>query len=51
MEGRDPRQHAAYQPWKKPYCVLSAGDIYNMKTRRIEKLGNGVRGGRGGGGE
>ena len=30
-----------YQPWEKPYFVLSAGDIYNMKTRRIEKLGRG----------
>ena len=31
-----------YQPWEKPYYVLSAGDVYNMKTRRIEKLGTGV---------
>jgi len=31
-----------YQPWEKPYYVLSAGDVYNMKTRSIEKLGNGV---------
>src|SRR5262245_2729626 len=23
----------AYQPWEKPYYVLSAGDVYNMKTR------------------
>lgn len=30
-----------YQPWEKPYYVLSAGDVYNMKTRRIEKLGTG----------
>ena len=30
-----------YQPWEKPYYVLSAGDVYNMKTRRIEKNGNG----------
>jgi len=30
-----------YQPWEKPYVVLSAGDVYNMKTRRIEKLGHG----------
>ena len=29
----------AYQPWEKPYFVLSAGDIYNMKTRKIEKYG------------
>jgi cyanophycinase len=31
-----------YQPWEKPYFVLSAGDIYNMKTRKIEKLGTGA---------
>lgn len=31
-----------YQPWEKPYFVLSSGDVYNMKTRRIEKLGTGV---------
>ena len=31
-----------YQPWEKPYYVLSAGDVYNMKTRKIEKLGTGV---------
>lgn len=31
-----------YQPWEKPYFVLSAGDVYNMKTRRIEKLGIGA---------
>ena len=31
-----------YQPWEKPYYVLSAGDTYNMKTRKIEKLGNGA---------
>ena len=30
-----------YQPWKKPYFVLSTGDVYNMKTRKIEKLGSG----------
>ncbi len=27
-----------YQPWEKPYFVLSPGDVYNMKTRKIEKL-------------
>jgi cyanophycinase len=32
----------AYQPWEKPYYVLSAGDVYNMRTRTIEKFGNGV---------
>jgi cyanophycinase len=31
-----------YQPWEKPYFVLSPGDLYNMKTRQIVKLGNGV---------
>jgi cyanophycinase len=41
-----------YQPWEKPYFVLSAGDVYNMKTRRIEKLGTGAaQRGRGGSGE
>jgi cyanophycinase len=33
-----------YQPWEKPYYVLSAGDVYNMRTRKIEKLGIGARG-------
>ncbi len=32
----------AYQPWEKPYFVLAAGDVYNMKTRQIEKYGNGA---------
>lgn len=32
-----------YQPWEKPYYVLSAGDVYNMKTRKIEKFGNGAQ--------
>jgi len=32
----------AYQPWEKPYYVLSPGDTYNMKTRKIEKYGTGV---------
>src|SRR5687767_2020016 len=31
-----------YQPWEKPYFVLSAGDVYNMKTRKVEKLGDGT---------
>jgi cyanophycinase len=31
-----------YQPWEKPYYILSAGDVYNMKTRTIEKHGTGV---------
>jgi cyanophycinase len=31
-----------YQPWEKPYYVLSPGDVYNMKTRTIEKYGIGA---------
>ena len=31
-----------YQPWEKPYYVLSPGDVYNMKTRSIEKYGSGA---------
>jgi cyanophycinase len=31
-----------YQPWEKPYYVLSIGDVYDMKARRIVKYGNGV---------
>ncbi len=31
-----------YEPWEKPYYVLSPGDVYNMKTRKIEKYGTGV---------
>lgn len=34
--------HRVYQPWEKPYYVLSSGDEYNMKTRSIEKYGTGV---------
>jgi cyanophycinase len=32
-----------YQPWEKPYYVLSAGDTYNMKLRKIEKFGSGTQ--------
>jgi len=32
-----------YQPWEKSFFVLSAGDMYNMKTRKIERLGNGAQ--------
>ena len=31
-----------YQPWEKPYFVLSPGDVFNMTTRKIEKLGTGA---------
>jgi cyanophycinase len=34
-----------YQPWEKPYYVLSAGDVYNMKSRRVERFGNGAKAG------
>lgn len=30
-----------YQPWEKPYFVLSPGDVYNMAARKVEKLGIG----------
>lgn len=29
------------EPWEKPFFVLSAGDVYNMKTRSVEKYGIG----------
>lgn len=32
-----------YQPWEKPYYVLSPGDVYDMKARKIIKLGDGTR--------
>lgn len=32
------------QPWEKPFFVLSTGDVYNMKTRTIEKYGIGNQG-------
>jgi cyanophycinase len=32
-----------YQPWERPYYLLSAGDVFNMKTRKIEKLGDGTQ--------
>ncbi|MCP4727066.1 MAG: cyanophycinase [bacterium] len=30
-----------YHPWEKPYYVLGPGGIYNMKTRKIERLDSG----------
>lgn len=32
----------AYQPWEKPYFVLSPGDVYDMKARKVAKYGTGV---------
>jgi cyanophycinase len=29
------------EPWEKAFFVLSAGDVYNMKTRSVEKYGIG----------
>jgi cyanophycinase len=31
-----------YQPWEKPFYVVQAGDVYDMKARRIIKLGIGA---------
>ena len=31
-----------YQPWQKPYFVLTPGDVYDMKARRTVKLGDGT---------
>lgn len=31
-----------YQPWEKPYYVLSPGDAYDMKQRKVVKHGTGV---------
>jgi cyanophycinase len=31
-----------YQPWEKPYFVLSPGDVYDMKARKVEQFGTGV---------
>jgi len=39
-----------YQPWEKPYFVLGAGDVYDMKNRRVVKYFNGMTPGRRGGG-
>jgi cyanophycinase len=30
-----------HQPWEKPFFVLQLGDVYNMKTRTVEKYGIG----------
>ncbi len=29
--------------WERPYVLLSPGDVFNLKTRRIEKLGDGTQ--------
>ena len=31
-----------YPPWEKTYFVLSAGDVFNMKTRKVERYGTGT---------
>ena len=40
-----------HQPWEKSFFVLAPGDVYNMKTRQVEKYGDGTtpRRGRGAG--
>ena len=30
-----------HEPWQKSYFVLSAGDVHNIRTRRVEKFGIG----------
>jgi cyanophycinase len=35
----DPRR--PHPRWEKSYFVLSAGDVYNLRTRTVEKYGNG----------
>jgi cyanophycinase len=30
-----------HQPWEMPWYVLQQGDVYNMKTRKVEKYGIG----------
>jgi len=32
----------AYEPWEKPYYVLSVGDVYDMKARQVVKYGIGA---------
>jgi cyanophycinase len=39
-----------YQPWEKPYFVIGAGDVYDMKLRKVTKYADGTSGRRGGGG-
>ena len=39
-----------YQPWEKPYFVLGAGDVYDMKARKVIKYSDGTTPGRGRGG-
>ncbi len=31
-----------YEPWEKPYYVLSPGDVYDMKDRKVVKYGTGI---------
>ena len=31
-----------YQPWEKPFFVLSKGDVYDMRARTVEKYGDGT---------
>jgi cyanophycinase len=37
---------SAYQPWEKPYHVLNVGDVYDMKLRKVVRLGIGAAPGR-----
>ena len=40
----------AYQPWEMPFYVLQAGDVYDMKARKIVKYSIGATPARGRGG-
>lgn len=33
-----------WQPWEKPYSVLSAGDVFDMATRRVVRVGEAPQG-------
>jgi cyanophycinase len=38
-----------HQPWEKSFFVLSPGDVYDMRARRVEKYGDGTTPRRAGG--
>ena len=35
--------HRAYPAWERPFELLSPGDVFDLKTRRMEKLGDGTQ--------
>ena len=44
MEGGRHDNTRLYQPGRSPTSCSSAGDVYNMKTRKVERYGTGARG-------